>query len=96
MIMRMHKLFIHTRELKFFLAWEKHAVFSLRHVGLTSLQYRIPFDVGNGDNPKALMWLQAPPTPHHTILSCLEFDLGRTLRSHDIASVIKAQYDHMH
>ena len=24
-------------------------------------QYKIPFDVGNGDNPKALKWLQAPP-----------------------------------
>ena len=41
----------------------------VRHVGPTSLQYRIFFDVGNGDNPKALLWLQAPPTP------CL----GRTL-----------------
>ena len=27
----------------------------LRHIGPTSLQYRIPFDVGNGDNPKAFM-----------------------------------------
>ena len=37
----------------------------LRYVGTTSLNsiYRIFFDVGNGDNPKALKWLQAPPTP---------------------------------
>ena len=42
------------------------AVFSLaylRHVGPTSIQYRILFDVENRDNPKALLWLQAPPTP---------------------------------
>ena len=42
------------------------AVFSLaylRHVGPTSLQYRILFDAGNKDNPKDLLWLQAPPTP---------------------------------
>ena len=49
----------------------------LRHVCSTSLHYRIPFDVGNGDNPKALKWLQAPPI--HALLSCLEFYLGRTL-----------------
>ena len=35
----------------------------LWHVGPSSLQYRILFDVGKGDNPKALLWLQAPPTP---------------------------------
>ena len=45
----------------------------LRHVGSTSLQYSIPFDVGNADNPKALKWLQAPPTPDHALLSCLKF-----------------------
>ena len=42
------------------------SVFSLaylRHVGPTNLQYRFLFDVGNGYNPKALLWLQTPPTP---------------------------------
>jgi hypothetical protein len=33
-----------------------HLSVLLRHVGPTSLQYRISFDVGNRDNPKALMW----------------------------------------
>ena len=48
------------------LAQRSYTVFSpayLRHVSSTSLHYKIPFDVGNGDNPKALKWLQAPPTP---------------------------------
>ena len=47
----------------------------LRHVSSTSLQYRIPFAVGNGDNPQALMWLQAPPTPCPPIIP-LKFTWG--------------------
>ena len=45
----------------------RKAVFSLtylilRHVGPTSLQYRVSFDVhGNSDDPCALMWPQATP-----------------------------------
>ena len=42
------------------------SVFSLaylKHVGPTSLQYRILFDVGNGDNSKVVLWVQNPPIP---------------------------------
>ena len=48
-----------------------NAVFSLeypRHVGPAGLHYRILFDVRNEDNPKALMWLQTPPTPRLPIM----------------------------
>ena len=44
----------------------QYTVFSpvcIRHVGPTSLQYRISFDVGNRENPKALMWPQTSPKP---------------------------------
>ena len=40
----------------------------LRHVSPTILQYRILFDVGNGDNPKAFLLLHASPTPCSPIM----------------------------
>ena len=33
----------------------------LRHIGQTSLQYRIPFDVGLGQPQSFHVWLPAPP-----------------------------------
>ena len=56
------------------------SVFSLaylRHVGPTSLQYKILFDVGNGITQKLCCGYRLHP--HHALLSCLEFCLGRTL-----------------
>ena len=56
------------------------AVFSLaylRHVGPTSLQYRIPFDVGNGITKK--LWCGYKLHLHHALLSCLKICLGRIL-----------------
>ena len=44
----------------------------LRHVGPTSLQYRIPFDVGNGDNPKACGYIPCP-----SIYYALNFTWGK-------------------
>ena len=44
------------------------AYIHVSHVGSASHQYRIPFDVGNGDSPKALLQLQAPPTPCPSIM----------------------------
>ena len=49
----------------------KRAVFSpvyLRHVGPTSLQHRLFFDVGKEGGKKALMWPQATPKLHPPIM----------------------------
>ena len=51
----------------------------LRHVGPISLQYRIPFDVGMEITKK--IWCRYKLHPHHALLSCLKFCLGRTLKT---------------
>ena len=60
------------------------AVFSpayLRHVGPTSLQYRVSFDVGIGIIHKFCCGHRLHP--HYALSPCLEFCLGRTLYSGD-------------
>ena len=57
-----------------------HAVFSpayIRHVGPTSLQFRIPFDVGIMHIHK--LWCGHSLHPSYALLSYLKFCLGRTL-----------------
>ena len=65
-----------------------HSVFFpayLRHVSPASLQHRYFFDVGKERGQ--MLWCDHRPRPNHTLPSCLDLILGRTLHTEKLFSV---------
>ena len=86
--------YTYTHKDQYFITQVHRTVFSpahLRHVGPTSLQYRLSFDVGMGRIQR--LWCGYRLHPNHALPSCLEICLGRTLNKAEGWTII--HFPHM-